>query len=482
MAPGTTLADPVAVDHKPDLGSSIYEISEYLEQQQAYDLFDYLLRDLLVAQPKDPLQHLIDCLQVQVPSGPLQVFVSSAPGIGRERHCRDLALKFGLTYISAGELLKDRLGVDLAKVDLADDKDVSEVVLEAVKKAKASRQGFVLDGFPRTRMQTSILQEHAIVPTHVLVLKGSSQKTWERQEKICEGSAEGKYVDPKVLEAKLNQYTCHSSAALETYTSKIRVIDAFAPPEFVSSEMERIVKMLPRSKGPGCPPRVLILGPRGSGMREHASRLALRLGAVFIDGERLQSSFAASSSSPAPPDCPSRMTTSIDLPREKLASIVGEDILGEVGVRLRQPDCKAHGYVMCGFVSTPEIAKVLAEDIYLCPTRVVALRASVAVCVERLRNVAVDRVTGKVWTYRPSDDNIRKRLHKSMQDMPEAVAASSEAFSASLPSMLQALASLPNDGRCLEIQADGEPEDVYVDVVEFVERPLPLGSSNKKVL
>jgi len=471
MAPGTTLADPVAADHKPDLGSSLHEISEYLEKQQAYDLFDYLLRDLLVSQPQDPLQHLIDCLQVKVPSGPLQVFVSSAPGIGRGPLCRNLALKFGLTYISAGQLLKDQLGVDVTKGDLADDKDVATVVLDAVKQAKSLMQGFVLDGFPRTRMQTSILQEHAIVPTHVLVLKASTENILERQAMIRDGAIEGNCLDPKVLHAKLNQYTCHNSSALETYSAKIKVIDASAPTEFVSSEMERIVRMLPRSKGPGCPPRVLILGPRGSGVREHASRLASRLGAVFVDGERLQSTRQTESAQPC---SPGRMTTSIDLPQEKLASIAGEDALGEVGVRLRQPDCKAQGYVMCGYINSPGIAKVLAQDIHLCPTRVLALRASVDVCVARLRHLTVDKVTGQVWTTRPRSENVRKRLQRSQQDMPDAVAAANEAFEATFPSILQALGS---DGRCLEIQADGDPEEVYVNVVEFVERPLPLSSS-----
>jgi len=484
MVAGTTLADPVSEEHKPDLGASLHEIAEYLEKQQAYDLFDYLLRDLLVAQPQDPLQHLVDCLNVQVPSGPLQVFVSSSPGINRSRFCRDLALKFGLTYISAGELLKDSLGVDVAKIDLADDKDVSQVVLDNVKQAKGLMQGFVLDGFPRTRTQTSILQEHAIVPTHVLVLKASIENVKERQAMIRDGAMEGMLVDPQVMARKQNQYTCHSSAALEPYSNKIKVIDAFAPPEFVISEMERTVRMLPRSKGPGCPPRVLVIGPRGSGAREHASRLATRLGLVFVDGERLQVQASASrQSDPSSPKASRQagqgyssadtMSTSIDLPKEKLEAIAGKDSLGNIGVRLRQQDCKECGYVMCGFVNTEGLAKILAEDVHLCPTRVVALRASVSVCVARLRHLAVDSVTGKVWTSRPQDQNVRKRLQRNQQDLPANVAIANEAYEACLPRLLGALG---RDGRCLEVNADADPEAVYVDVVEFVERPLPLGS------
>jgi len=284
------------------------------------------------------------------------------------------------------------------------------------------------------------------------------------------------------MAAKQNLYTCHSSAALEQYTSKIKVIDAFAPADFVSSEMERVVRMLPRSKGPGCPPRVLVIGPRGSGAREHASRLASRLGLVFVDAERLQSCSSRQEEAPegqkasreriqAGPVSPRSMKTSLDIPKEKLASISGKDPLGEVGVRLRQPDCKTQGYVMCGFVSNTEIARVLAEDPRLSPTRVIALQASVSVCLNRLRHISVDKVTGKVWTSRPVDENVRKRLSQNSRDTPAAVQASCEAYAANLPTIIDALG---RDGRCMEMQADGDPEDVYADVVEFVERPLPL--------
>jgi len=486
MASGTTLADPVTKEHVPDLGTGLYEITEYLEKQQAYDMFDYLLRDLLISQPKDPLQHMIDCLQVKVPCGPLQVFVCSPPGVGRSQFCKELASKFGLTYISAGELLRESLKVDVAKVELADDKGVSEVVLEAVKQARKSMQGFVLDGFPRTRMQTSLLQENAIVPTHVVVLKASTEQIMGRHASIQDGSVKGQYVDPQVQLARLNMYTCHSPAALEAYANKTKIIDAFAPPEFIASEMERTVRMMPRSKGPGGPPRVVMLGPRGSGVREHASRLASRLGAVFVDGERLQSSSVrqdepsstqgATGTQASGYSSPRKTVTSIDLPKEKLESIAAQDVLGTVGVRLRQPDCKKYGYVMCGFVSSPDTASVLSEDAYLCPTRILALRASVTVCLERLRHLTFDKVTGKVWTTRPRDENVRNRLTRSREDMPEAVAAASEAYDANLPSILNALGS---GGRCLEMQADGDPEDVYADIIEFVERPLPLGSSDK---
>merc|ERR1711879_989400 len=113
----------------------------------------------------------------------------------------------------------------------------------------------------------------------------------------------------------------------------------------------------------------------------------------------------------------------------------------------------------------------VAEDVYLAPTRVFALQASEEVCVARMRHVAVDKVTNKVWTVRPHSATIRNRLQRSEHDAPAAVAAACQNYIASLPAVLAALGA---DGRCMEIQADGELEEVYSNVVEFVERPLPI--------
>jgi adenylate kinase len=473
MAPGTTIADPVAVDHKPDLSSSLYEISEYLENQQAYDLFDFMLRELLITQPHDPLQHMIDCLECKIASGPLQVFVSSAPGVGRTDLCKRLAENYGLDYICSGDLLRER-GVKTQSLNYADDETMSNIVLENILQARKIMRGFVLDGFPRTRLQACKLQEHSIVPTHVLVLKANREAIMERQEQIASGKLEGEYVPMDVLEGKLNQYTCHSSSALESYAEKIKVIDASLPPNTVYAQMEQSVRMLPRSKGPGRPPRVLMLGPRGTSVREHASRLAVRLGAVFINGGSLMSYMNETSSSSQVSSA--SMTTSIDVPHVQGAA--ADDPLGILGLRLRQKDCQVQGYVLCGFDAFDALAQTLASDVHLCPTRIVALQASAEVCIERLRYLAVDSVTGKIWTSEPSSEVIRTRLQRDPADAPAAVQANHAAYAAKLQVILGALSSDGNKGKYAEIQADGDVEDVFSAVVDFVERPLPLPPSS----
>lgn len=476
--PGTTIAGPVGLDHRPNLRSSIHEVQEYLQEQGAYDLFDHLLKELLTKRPADPLQHMLDCLRSDYPLGPLKVVVSSVPGVGRHALARRLAEHFGLEYISAGELLRETGADAEALLGGAEELAVGQLVMERVMQATEAMRGWVLDGFPRTRFQATFLNEHPVVPTHVLLLKTGLGQILERAAAAQEAGE--RVPSPQELERKLRLHTCHVPTALEPYNDKITVIDAAAEDSAVWAAMESAVRTLPASKGPNPPPRVVLLGPRGVGVREHASRLAIRLGAVFIDAANIEVAAGSQHRRHASPDreqrrrelFAARSKTSLDLPN--VEPRIAEDKLGATGVRLRQPDCSRQGYVMCGFPVQTRRAELLHEDPRLAPTRVIVLDASADTCIRRLRLVLTDPATGKVWTVQPKDEKIRRRLQRRPEDQPAAVAAAHGEFVEAVPSVLEVLGT---DGRCTSIPADAAPEVVFRAIAEFAERPLPLPRS-----
>jgi len=161
--------------------------------------------------------------------------------------------------------------------------------------------------------------------------------------------------------------------------------------------------------------------------------------------------------------------TSMDLPNQE--ALIASDPLGVIGVRLRQDDCLKQGWVLCGFPTNFAGAVALQKDTRLCPTRIVALVASQETCVNRLRSIQTDPVTGKVWASLPRNEHVRKRLLRNPSNQPAAVRSAHNTFSSSLPTIMQAFGG---DARCQEIPADGPPEKVFSALAEFVERPLPL--------
>eukprot|EP00933_Yihiella_yeosuensis_P023778 TRINITY_DN18493_c1_g1_i1.p1 TRINITY_DN18493_c1_g1~~TRINITY_DN18493_c1_g1_i1.p1 ORF type:complete len:503 (+),score=78.56 TRINITY_DN18493_c1_g1_i1:112-1509(+) len=455
---GKTLKDPVAIDWKPDLKAQLHEINEYLEQQGGYDIIDYLFKDLLTKQPTDPIQHMLDCLvKPDHPTGPLKVIVTSPPGVGRRDHSKKLATHFGLQYISAGEVLSEA-GVDTSKLGLADDKQVSELVVSRVKQAESSMKGWILDGFPRTKCQASYLTQNRLVPSHILALKATEETIQQRQQLINDGQLQGEYVSPEVLSSKLGLHARHSSTALEAYSRRLTVLDVSLDVDATWVKLEKAVRTRPRSLAPSPPPRVVIVGPRGTDANEFASRLAFHLGAVFVDGQALSTPLGKNE------------TSTLPIHVERLAE---KESLGAVGARLRQNDCIRQGWVLSGFPADQEKANFLAQDVHLVPSRVIALTASVEMCCSRLEQIQRDPVTQQVFTTPPTDERIRQRLVPMPGNEPDAVTASHAEFSKGMKGILKVLGGA--DGRrCLEVSAEDGVDAVYNSLVEFVERPLPL--------
>jgi adenylate kinase len=89
-----------------------------------------------------------------------------APGSGKGTQAERLSARLGVPAISTGEMLRDavaaqsELGRRVAEImgsgDLVDDATMAQVVSERLAKDDA-RQGFILDGYPRTMAQVEAL-------------------------------------------------------------------------------------------------------------------------------------------------------------------------------------------------------------------------------------------------------------------------------------------------------------------------------------
>jgi adenylate kinase family enzyme len=277
----------------------------------------------------------------------------------------------------------------------------------------------------------------------------------------------------KYLVEKLNFHICHTQSALEPYGAhdKIKVIDALAGDELVWDQLMKTIRSQPRSGGPTLPPRVVILGPRGVGAKEHASRLAFRLGAVFVDGEQLIN-YVQKPQKKSKDKEMGQKKMAVQIPNLETLSLA--DKMGPVGVRLRQQDCRRQGWVLFGYPTNESHAMLLKEDEWLTPLRVVLLQASEDACVQRLRFRHTDPVTGKVWTQRPKSDRIRRRLVRDKRDEAEAVRGQHREYMANAEMFRE---TFGQNGQCIDLEAEGDPAAVHSEICEFVERPLPTPGS-----
>ena len=171
------------------------ETEQYLAEKKVPQLMEHMYRELILAMPQDPLEHLMKVLDN--PMAP-KVIISGPPAGGKGTQCELIAQKYGVVHISTGDLLREEVkkGTALGKQAhtfmssgaLVPDALINQMVKERLSKEDVQKQGWLLDGFPRTRSQALSLQLSGIIPQVFLVL--------DVPDEIVKGRIGGRRVDP----------------------------------------------------------------------------------------------------------------------------------------------------------------------------------------------------------------------------------------------------------------------------------------------
>ena len=98
----------------------------------------------------------------------MKLVLIGAPAAGKGTQARKLIAKYGLAYISTGDMLREEvakgseLGLKVKDImssgSLVSDELIIAIVKERIK-ADDCKNGFILDGFPRTVVQAEKLDE-----------------------------------------------------------------------------------------------------------------------------------------------------------------------------------------------------------------------------------------------------------------------------------------------------------------------------------
>ncbi|WHH61450.1 adenylate kinase [Petroclostridium sp. X23] len=119
----------------------------------------------------------------------MRLIILGAPGAGKGTQAEGLSKKFGIPTISTGEIIRNALrqGTELGKeakqyIDrglLVPDDVVIEIIKERLVQDDC-KNGFILDGFPRTVPQANALDKMNITIDKVLSIEVEDEKIVER--------------------------------------------------------------------------------------------------------------------------------------------------------------------------------------------------------------------------------------------------------------------------------------------------------------
>ena len=169
-----------------------------------------------------------------------------------------------------------------------------------------------------------------------------------------------------------------------------------------------------KSNAPRRPPRVIILGPPGSGRDTQATLCAQQFGLVHISARQLLKSEIQKN-----PETGKIISKCLD----EGTDVPDEIINPLVEKRLKQSDCRVNGWVMEGFPYSKAQINLL-KAVRVKPSVVFLFEGTEDESARRLGNRRVDPTTGAVFNLEvnpPSDEATSSRLIEMSCDADEVV-------------------------------------------------------------
>jgi len=394
------------------------DIEKYLENKKVYELFEDLMKSLIISKPEDPINYMIQKL-----SEPEQkkIFVVGPPGSNVRELALQLADYLGYACASVGDLLIKEISkkTDLGKTIEEYYRQLKyvpdEIVVELVKKHLATlekeKKSYILEGFPKTRVQGLALQRAGIIPDTFLLLNLPEEEiNRSSAKKIQNGEDKWQHIEDKQKAASdyALEYNLNINHIKEIYKNYFFQIDGQNTEDKLLEEMARLVKYRIRSKAPKRSARVLILGPPGSGRSSIANFVSKKYGFVNVNTAHLLKDLVAKKTE----------VGRVCLNQIKKGDLVPDDVISSlVTNRLKQPDCQIHGYVLDGFPKTVSQIQLL-EDLKVQPTVIVVLECPDETVFKRLANRRIDPLTGVIYDLSDPNVSIPYEVNARLQSRP----------------------------------------------------------------
>jgi adenylate kinase len=190
----------------------------------------------------------------------MRLILLGPPGAGKGTQAQRLVAKHGIVQLSTGDMLRAAVAAGtpvglqvkdiMERGDLCPDEIVVSIIADRIQQPDA-KNGFVLDGFPRTVAQAEALErmlhEKGLDLDGVVELKVDEGQLIRRiesriKETLARGEPLRKDDDPEVLKTRLDAYRRQTAPLIHHYREKnlLRAVDGMAPVDEVTAAINWI--------------------------------------------------------------------------------------------------------------------------------------------------------------------------------------------------------------------------------------------------
>ena len=134
-------------------------IENYFDEKKVYELFEKLLKELVINRPADPIDYLIKRMKTKDTK---RIFITGHPGTSRKEISLSLAESFGYSCVSLGDLLTKeiRKKLDSARkiesklnnFNIVDDETVIDLLKKELIRLEKENISYIIEGYPRNRV------------------------------------------------------------------------------------------------------------------------------------------------------------------------------------------------------------------------------------------------------------------------------------------------------------------------------------------
>ncbi|OMJ83661.1 hypothetical protein SteCoe_15389 [Stentor coeruleus] len=397
------------------------EVEIFLDQYQIHDLFDYLLKELLIDRPDEPIDYLISKLQTKRRR---RLFLIGGIGSRRRQIARELSSRFQIEKIFLLDHLKAEVkksgkhGSSIQKAwntgSYIPDNIILDIMMPHIEELEKKGSSYILEGFPRTRVQGLALQRAGVIPDRLVLMVPTESEiragVIERMNELVPVKQDNQN---NIFERAIQEFSYHANGIRSAYNTQVYEISASGETSVLSSQIFRVFLAKGRSKAPRKPPKVIILGPPGSGRSSLATALANSYGLTFVSTLQLLRDQVNRKTETG------RNVSAIINTGERVPDYIMTEL---VRSRLKEPDCRINGWVLDGYPKTIEQARSLRE-FKIIPSHVLFLECADAMVYERVEQRRLDPITGVYYNVMnlPEDEGIRSRVVFMNEDHHENV-------------------------------------------------------------